>query len=238
MKNERPGYRHELKYLINLADYYGVKARLTPLMRLDPMAQNGGYDLRSLYFDDLWNTAYTEKLMGIDTRRKFRIRIYNGSDATIKLECKEKSGQYIRKLSARLTRDEYDRIIQKDYAFLLARPEPVCRDFYLACTTRLLTPRVVVVYDREPFICDAGTVRITFDRNVAAGALGNDLFDPDLPLLSVLEPGKMVMEVKFTAFLPQFVRDVLPPKAAEFTAVSKYVLCFEAVRYRTAEQFV
>ncbi len=35
------------------------------------------------------------------------------------------------------------------------------------------------------------------------------------------------MEVKFTEMLPQIVRDLLPPNAQEFTAVSKYVLCYE-----------
>ena len=46
-----------------------------------------------------------------------------------------------------------------------------------------------------------------------------------------LEPGKLVMEVKFTEMLPQIVRDLLPPNAQEFTAVSKYVLCYEKSQY-------
>lgn len=39
------------------------------------------------------------------------------------------------------------------------------------------------------------------------------------------------MEVKFTEMLPQIVRDLLPPNAQEFTAVSKYVLCYEKSQY-------
>lgn len=58
-----------------------------------------------------------------------------------------------------------------------------------------------------------------------------DIFDPSLPTLSVLEPGKLVMEVKFTEMLPQIVRDLLPPNAQEFTAVSKYILCYEKSQY-------
>ena len=56
---------------------------------------------------------------------------------------------------------------------------------------------------------DAGTVRITFDMNVRAAVDGFDVFDRSLPTLPVLEPGKLVMEVKFTEFLPQIVRDIL-----------------------------
>ena len=53
----------------------------------------------------------------------------------------------------------------------------------------------------------------------------------------LLEPGKLVMEVKFTEMLPQIVRDILPPHAAEFTAVSKYVLCYEKTRYMNGFEY-
>lgn len=52
------------------------------------------------------------------------------------------------------------------------------------------------------------------------------------PPLPVLEPGKLVLEVKFTEFLPQIVRDLLPPRAQELTAVSKYVLCCDKTAYQ------
>ena len=58
------------------------------------------------------------------------------------------------------------------------------------------------------------------------------LADSDTAALPVLEPGKLVMEVKFTEYLPQIVRDILPPRAQELTAVSKYVLCCDKTAYR------
>ena len=39
------------------------------------------------------------------------------------------------------------------------------------------------------------------------------------------------MEVKFNEFLPQIVRDILPGKAQEITAASKYVLCYDKASY-------
>jgi len=39
------------------------------------------------------------------------------------------------------------------------------------------------------------------------------------------------MEVKFTEFCPQLVRDMVPPGAAELTAVSKYCLCYDKTAY-------
>ena len=68
-------------------------------------------------------------------------------------------------------------------------------------------------------------MRITFDQNVRAAVGGWDLFDPKLPTLPVLDPGTLVLEVKFTEFLPEVLRQLRPRKAQEWSAVSKYVLC-------------
>lgn len=59
-------------------------------------------------------------------------------------------------------------------------------------------------YERIPWILDAGTVRITFDSDVRAAIGSYDIFDTGLPALSVLEPGKLILEVKFTEMLPSF----------------------------------
>ena len=56
-------------------------------------------------------------------------------------------------------------------------------------------------------------------------------------LYLILEPGKLIMEVKFTEMLPQILRNLLPPQAAEFTAVSKYVLCYEKTRYMNGFEY-
>lgn len=170
-------------------------------------------------------------------RKKYRIRIYNYSDRSIKLERKKKHGSYIFKESAPLTREEVEKILAGDYEFLLKSQYPLCREFYVECVSNMMRPRTIVDYDREPWIMDEGTVRVTFDRDVRAAIGSFDIFDPTLPTLPVLEPGKLVMEVKFTEMLPQIVRDILPPHVAEFTAVSKYVLCYEKTRYMNGFEY-
>lgn len=224
-------YRHELKYLISYGEKAALETRMRPVLRPDPHAQNGGYFIRSLYFDDYWHSAYEEKDAGVLLRKKYRIRIYDCSDRIIKLERKEKFDSYIYKEDATLTRAELDNILAGTYDFLLHSSQSLCREFYHECVSNMLRPRVIVDYDREPWIMDAGTVRITFDKDVRAAVGGWNIFDPALPALPVLEPGKLVMEVKFTEFLPQIVRDLLPPRAQELTAVSKYVLCCDKTAY-------
>lgn len=224
-------FRHEWKYLINTAEKELLNLRLKEVFSMDPHAGPGGYLIRSLYFDDYWNSAYEEKEAGVLMRKKYRIRIYGYSDSSIKLERKKKFGSYIYKESAPLTRRETELILEGKYEFLLKSPHSLCREFYVECTSNLMRPRLIVDYEREPWIMDAGTVRVTMDANVRAAVGSYDIFDPGLPTLPLLEPGKLVMEVKYTQFLPQIVRNILPSRGQEAVAVSKYVMAYEKTRY-------
>ena len=230
-------YRHELKYLISYADLALVRARIDPLLKKDSnVTEAGCYTVRSLYFDDYGNTAYNDKLLGGMERQKFRIRIYNGSDRVISLERKSKSRSYTHKQSARLSRIQVQDILDGNYDVLLECPEPLFGVFYHECRTKVLRPRVIVDYEREPYIMQAGTVRITFDTHVRAAVGGWDIFDDRLATLEVLAPGLLVMKVKFTEFLPSIVRQVLPQGAADFSAVSKYMLaCDKTLHQRRVD---
>lgn len=226
---KKSAYRHEMKYMINMQDYALLRMRMMPILGHDVNAgERGEYWIRSLYFDDYWDTAYEEKDLGILLRKKYRIRIYNCSDKIIRLERKSKYGAYIYKESAPLTRAETEAILAGEYAFLLQSPHQLLNELYYECTSRILRPRVIVDYDREPFTMEAGDVRITFDKHVRAGMGAFDIFDSDLPTVEVIQADQMIMEVKFTTFLPKIVRRILPPDASQLTAASKFVMCCDA----------
>lgn len=224
-------YRNEWKYLIAPGELALMRSRLAPFLKLDANAKDGGYKIRSLYFDDYWHSALSEKEAGLLERKKYRIRIYNDSDSVIRLERKKKFGSYIFKENAKLTREDVERILAGDYAFLLESDQPLCREFYIECVSHVMRPRVIVDYEREAWTMEEGDVRITFDTDVRAAIGGWDIFDSTLATLPVLENGKQVLEVKFTEFLPQVVKEILPPQAAEFTALSKFVLCCEKTQH-------
>ncbi len=225
----RQGYRHELKYLINHPDWALLRMRLSTLMVPDPNAgPTGEYTVRSLYFDDYRQTAYHDKEQGVLTRCKYRIRVYNCSSRSIRLERKTKYGQYIHKESAPMTLRQVGCVLDGEYEALLEGDHTLLKEFYFECTSNLMRPRVMVDYDREPFIMEAGDVRITFDKHVRAGLGTFSLLDPGLPTCDVIPGDKMILEVKFTAFLPGIIRQLLPLGASDFTAASKYVLCYDA----------
>jgi hypothetical protein len=222
-------YRHELKYIISKPEWALLRSRMMGVIPRDKHAgENGEYWVRSLYFDDYWNTAYDEKEMGVLLRHKYRIRVYNCSDQTIMLERKNKFGQYINKESAPLSRKETEALLEGEYGFLKTSEHNLKREFYYECTSRFMRPRVMVDYDREPFVMESGDVRITFDRHVRAGFGTFDLFDKALPTMEVLRADQMIMEVKFTALLPALIRRLMPPRSSMMTAASKYVLCCDA----------
>ena len=104
--------RHEQKYYISQGDAAYLSTLLRHTMQRDKHAdRNGEYHIRSLYFDDCFNSAMSDKLDGVMHRHKYRIRIYNFSDRIIRLERKSKQGDYISKLSCGISRELAEQII-------------------------------------------------------------------------------------------------------------------------------
>ena len=229
MNDKNEVFRHELKYYISYEQKDIQITKLKELMRVDPNAQKEGYLIRSLYFDDYKNSAYEDKLNGLSERKKYRIRIYDGSDKYIKLECKRKKGNYIYKESIPLTRLETEQIVNGEYRFLLQRSESLCHKFYISCNSEILRPKVIVDYQRIPYIYDVGTVRITFDQHIRAGLGSYNIFDNNIPTVDVIDENKLIMEVKYTEYLPQSIKSILIQDSGEYTAASKYCMCFEEI---------
>lgn len=218
--------RHEYKFYLTTLTYLRMRERLRPLLQPDEnMRREEGYLVSSLYFDDLHHSAKREKVDGVRFREKFRIRTYDRNDAVIKLESKAKVDFLTSKLSARLSRAEYDRILLDEDDFLLRRDEPFCQQFYGLRKIKLLRPATIVEYTREAYLAEVGNVRVTFDKDIAASLYGQDLFAPDLILNPILPPDVLVMEVKYDDFLPKLVHQLIADQALQRFAISKYVLC-------------
>ena len=230
-------YRHELKYLIHQSDYHILRMRVAGLLSRDVHANRQGfYTVRSLYFDDFFNTAFNEKNVSILDRQKYRIRTYNHASEVIHLERKIKHNNYVTKQIATLSAEEVDRILHGEYQFLRSSTQALKKVFYHELVSRLLRPRIVIDYEREPYIYEAGTVRITFDKNIRAGIDASDIFCADLAMMETLESGFLVMEVKFTEFMPSVVRELLPTDAVDYSAISKYMLgCYPTMYKRQTD---
>lgn len=219
--------RHELKYYIDEGEYLTLRERLMYCCALDANASpdTRQYHIRSLYFDDIDNSALWEKQFGVRDRHKYRIRIYNLSDGVINLERKTKVGQYIAKESVKLTRGQCDALLAGDFSFLIPSRYPLLEEMYAQMRTRLLRPVVIVDYFRETYVYPAGNVRITFDRELHSGNFSRDLFTPHPASTPILPPGQLILEIKYNAVLPPHVRAMLQLDRSLRSAISKYTLC-------------
>lgn len=221
----RPQVRHELKYYIPYGCYVHLSRTLSRVLWPDEHGdENNEYHIRSLYFDDAFDTAYNEKIMGIEHRDKYRIRIYNFSDKIIQLERKSKICDLISKTSVSITRRACDKLCAGDPTGLEKAKHPLLRDMYIKVRTHLLRPAVLVDYVREAYIHPAEHVRITFDKQVHSGLLSHDLFEPYVPMVSPLDSDFVILEVKFDDYLPGYIGALIADLNAERNAISKYTL--------------
>ena len=226
--------RHELKYFINPAEVEVLRNRLRPVLNLDSHCIGGRpYVIRSLYFDDIAESAFVDKQAGVMDRDKYRIRIYKYSDREIFLERKRKLGDLIQKSSVQITRRLCDQILDGDPTGLQRASNPLLQDVYVQMRTRLLRPRVIVDYAREAYLHPAEDTRITFDLQLRSGLFSRDLFNPHLPTVCPHDRNVEILEVKFNNYLPDYVADLLHGIEAERSAVSKYILCrrFEPLQW-------
>ena len=225
-------YRHELKYKISYPDYLAMRSRLRPVMKADPHAAAGGrYLVRSVYFDNLNDKALREKIDGVAKREKFRIRYYNDDLSYIVLEKKMKIGSLCLKCSAPITEEECRKILSGgrgslrngDLSFMKEHPQELVRELYAKMTCQLLRPRVLVSYTREPFIYQAGNVRVTFDSDIRTSLFHQEFLTKEAAGISATdEPQDVYLEVKFDAFLPEVVQDLIRVKGIRQHAFSKY----------------
>ncbi len=219
------GLRHEFKYLISTADARLLKLRLKHIMEPDPHAgPTGRYTIRSLYFDDLSHSAFYEKVDGIDFRSKYRLRIYNYTLNTIKLEKKEKLGNLTRKTAQTVTKAQA-KALNRDPRPDFPGEDGLLEELSVKIRSQGVRPMVLVDYDRTPFICRDGNTRITLDENLRTRPFCADLVASPAAMMPVLEKGQVILEVKYDDFLPRYLADALRDIPKANLAISKFAMC-------------
>ena len=161
-------YRFENKYMINDLQIEELKHRLAPVIKLDPiLGKRKFYSIRSLYFDDYNDTCFNQVLNGVSKRVKYRIRFYNFNEKYIVLEKKYKINNMTRKVSCEITKEQALDIINNRNLNISNDNPKLLNEFYLKIKCYGFKPKIIIDYDRIPYVYDAGTVRITIDHNLS-----------------------------------------------------------------------
>lgn len=231
MEEQKKTYRHELKYEISSAQLALLRSRMRNLIPLDAHAgPTGSYTIRSLYFDDYANRCMQENEDGTDPREKFRIRIYNHSTARITLECKRKERGKTHKTSCPLTVEQTRLLMAGKPIQDIGSQPPLLQKLTLQMLTRRMRPVVIVEYQRIPYIYQNGNVRITLDTNISSSSVVERFLDETIPKRPVLPMGQQLLEVKYDAYLPDFIYRSLQLHSLRQTAFSKYYICRKYTR--------
>lgn len=220
-------YRHEIKYTISKQIAEILKQRLLYIMDIDANNKNpdNTYYIRSLYFDDLSNTAYFEKIDGIQYRKKYRIRIYNYDDSFIRLECKYKHDNMTSKDQFVINKEIYEKIISNDLLDIEFNDNKMFNNFLLDMKLKALRPAVIVDYKRLALTYPISDVRITFDSCISSGAFNYDLFNENNSNLSIIDDSNVVLEVKYNEILPESIAIILSTIPSNREAFSKFAYC-------------
>jgi hypothetical protein len=220
-------FRHELKYPVSISDYMALRSRLKLIMKPDPhTGPDGKYRIRSIYFDNSSDKALKEKIAGVAKREKFRIRYYNDDLSFITLEKKMKIDDLCLKYDATITVEECRKLLDGDTAWMIDHPEGPVRELYAKMNYQMLRPRVLVSYVREPYIYPPGNVRVTFDSEIRTSLYNRDFITGNISDISATDsPEDMLMEVKYDAFLPEIIQDIIQGKGTRQGAFSKYGAC-------------
>lgn len=248
-------FRHEWKHEISYSDLLELRARLSAVMRIDPHARDGRYKIRSLYFDNLEDQALREKIDGVNCREKFRLRYYQEDLSYILLEKKEKQNGLCRKEQLRLSAEEVRILLpvnnrnrsptmkreRKDNVRLMKMEDQthpaetkekalpggekkLLNELFFKMQSRGLRPKTIVDYIREPFIYAPGNVRVTLDYQIHTGMSCTDFLNPDCTMVPV-RGDPMILEVKWDAFLPAVIQDLVQVRGIRTSAFSKYAAC-------------
>lgn len=218
--------RQERKFMLSMTQKLRLEGKLDALLPQDPHnGIKGGYLVRSLYFDTIRNRDYREKEDGLELRRKIRLRIYEPGAADVYLEMKQKQGCNQFKRSLKIKREDAERIASGDYAPLLAYKEKFAAECYGIMNRDGYLPRTILEYQRKAYVKAENNIRITLDGQVRALEGNSPLFFEKNPgLYPVLEPWKVILEVKYNHFLFSYIRDIIRSCNQSEVSVSKYCM--------------
>lgn len=199
-----------------------LKSRLKLIMKQDANQNGESYNIRSLYFDDLYDSCMHENESGIDARSKYRIRIYDKKSDVIKLEKKIKLHGMTRKEGAVLEKGKCLQYMHGKNLTISKQDTELEKELFVRIRAGGMKPVTIVEYERTAFVEKKGNIRITFDQNISGCDYVSSFFEENIPLVPLLECGCHILEVKYDEYFPDYIRDVLEIETLQRISFSKY----------------
>ena len=218
--------RYEKKFFIKLSEEKKIKDYFKNIFELE---FGQGYFCNSIYFDDLDFSTLRQKQEGTMERFKIRLRTYffdlNKKPEFWNLEIKAKNNSTVKKRKVKLSHsDVLVNLKKNNYSFFSNNFHETARTYF--------KPTLMTFYFREAFISKIlPHCRITFDKNIKCLKY-NTHFLNDLTRNEnlLIDPKLILLELKYTNFLPIFISDFFKSLNLNQITFSKYVDGFEKFR--------
>ncbi len=237
-KKEIANWRHEIKAFLTLTQIKQFSETLHPYVTKDPYFQsNKDIIIQTLYFEDLQESSYFQKINGNQDRVKYRVREYFNQitePKTVFIETKRRLGFYISKSRSEIKKDLFLRLPSTPYYQLLdhIKEDSNLYWFYQNTFAGSFFPAVLTQYKRTTWQTkrtDQPKVRISFDTNVKyAGPEkfinGKGIFYPALPAHTG------IMEIKASQNIPFWLLKIIQNIPINFEPISKFALCYRQIK--------
>ena len=219
-------YRHEYKYRVDSCQAALLEARASAILQRDPhVAESGSYVIKSLYFDDYQDSCFWENEDGYNVRSKFRIRYYDDNIGYIRLEKKSKKNGMTRKESCVISEEMCRSFMAGQIPQVKEDMPQIMKELFTEMRLRNLIPKVIVIYERRPYIYSAGNIRITFDKNIASSNDIAHFLSSEMVLRPVMAKGESLLEVKWDEVMPEHIYYYMALDEISWTSFSKYYWC-------------
>lgn len=228
--------KREYKYLVPVEFIDDVRNEMKHYVTSDKNSETRKekeYTVRSVYYDNKKFDCYYEKVEGLQTKKKIRIRGYNSykKDDILFFEVKRKFENYIQKSRAPLKWEEAENLFS-NYSNSKIPFETNTQEykeighFLYNYHVKKLMPTILIIYEREAFFSKFDKfLRITFDKNLRS------LLYPSLDSLYLngnvkyVLPGYFILEIKFYRGLPLWLKSIIVRYRMQRMSISKYSIC-------------
>ena len=115
-------------------------------------------------------------------------------------------------------------LINQNYSCLLKYKNDFMTECFSLMNMYCYRPKVVVQYNRKPYVIKENKIRITFDSNIIGTEVNYNIFDNNLNLYPIFDYDKVILEVKYNGFLLSYITDILDNINYSENSISKYCL--------------
>ena len=231
--------RFEMKYIIRKSISERIQKEIRNFMIYDGYANKElkkNYFVRSLYFENNNYSNFNEKVDGVKLRHKYRIRTYSNKldkNTPIFLELKGRENLRTYKTRFFIEQNDLNLFFEKKNYFKLKKTysdNSLIEQFIFDCYRKNLSPKILVDYNRTPYINKSGLYfRLTFDNNIVS--LSNSrLYSTSLNSgWKECLAGFTILEVKFESSIPAWFQRIVQIYQLQIRSISKFVIATDTL---------